>query len=109
MAFADWLLVQLNRTNETPRAASMAAGLAHNAITKYLSGTQPTQRSCARLAHHFGVPREEVLQAAGLLTGIDRESWELRQIEAILQQLPPERRKGLVELAQAYAQLHKGR
>ena len=56
----------LARTGESARGASLAAGLADNAISKYLRGrVQPSRDACIALAAHFGLDPNEVLRAAG--------------------------------------------
>jgi transcriptional regulator with XRE-family HTH domain len=109
MSLKDWLLDQMHQRNETAREASLAAGLSHGAISRFLNGNRPSAASCGALAAHFGVPKELILQLAGLITLPDSEDRTLRQLAAIVDGLPEEHRAGLVELARAYAQLHQTR
>lgn len=63
--FQELLLILLSKSGESYRQASLAAGLPHNAIFKYLRGVRPGRDACIALADHFGVNPNELLQAAG--------------------------------------------
>jgi hypothetical protein len=65
-AFAEYLKALLQERNETPRAASLGAGLDHGALMRYIKHRQrPTRESCIALADHFGVNPNEVLTRSG--------------------------------------------
>jgi hypothetical protein len=52
--------------NESYREASLAAGLDHGAMLRYVRyHTRPTRESCIALADHFGVNPNEILTRAG--------------------------------------------
>ena len=63
--FQDLLRALLRQTGESYRQASLAAGLPHNAISKYLRGVRPRRDACVALADHFRVNPNELLKAAG--------------------------------------------
>lgn len=63
--FRELLRMLLSKSGESYRQASLAAGLPHNAIFKYLRGVRPGRDACVALADHFGVNPNELLQAAG--------------------------------------------
>ena len=62
-----WLLQELRARNQSFREFSLAAGLDHGAVSRYLAGTRPTRESCEKLAAYTGVPVEQVLVMAGHL------------------------------------------
>ena len=52
--------------NESYRGASVAAGLDHGALRRYIKKHQrPTRESCIALADHFGANPNELLTRAG--------------------------------------------
>jgi len=52
--------------NESYRRASLAAGLDHGAVHRFVRGNcRPHRESCIALAHHFGLNPNEMLVAAG--------------------------------------------
>jgi hypothetical protein len=61
------LLEELCRArNESYRRASLAAGLDHGAVHRFVRGNcRPHRESCIALAHHFGLNPNEMLVAAG--------------------------------------------
>lgn len=63
--FRELLRMLLSKSGESYRQASLAAGLPHNAIFKYLRGVRPGRDACVALADHFGVNPNELLRAAG--------------------------------------------
>lgn len=63
----QWLLQELRARNQSFREFSLAAGLDHGAVSRYLAGTRPTRESCEKLAAYTGVPVEQVLVMAGHL------------------------------------------
>jgi hypothetical protein len=65
-ALADYLDQQRQTHNESFREASLAAGLDHGAMLRYVKHhTRPTRESCIALADHFGVNPNEILTRAG--------------------------------------------
>jgi hypothetical protein len=65
-ALADYLDGQRQAHNESFREASLAAGLDHGAMLRYVKHhTRPTRESCIALADHFGVNPNEILTRAG--------------------------------------------
>lgn len=56
----------LKEHNETPREASLASGLDHGAVGRFLRGEgRPHRDACIVLAEHFGANPNELLMAAG--------------------------------------------
>lgn len=65
-AFGAYLEQLRQERNESYREASMAAGLDHGAMRRYINDKQrPTRESCIALADHFGVNPNELLTRAG--------------------------------------------
>lgn len=63
--FQSLLRELLQKTAESYRQASKAAGLDSSAISRYLSSTRPSRDACVALADHFGINPNEMLEAAG--------------------------------------------
>jgi len=117
--FQELLRMLLSKSGESYRQASLAAGLPHNAIFKYLvKGVRPRRDACVALADHFGVNPNDLLQAAGYepLHFFNRPSTkpgemspEIRELAAQLQQIKdPVARRRVMEvietLVNAYLQ-----
>jgi hypothetical protein len=67
--FIVFLEKLLEERNESPRQASLASGLDHGAIQRFLHrGTRPSQDTCIALSHHFGVHPNVMLETAGYPT-----------------------------------------
>ncbi len=67
-AFAAYLNDLLEASNESMRKASVAAGLDHGALSRFIGARQhPTRDSCIALADHFDLNPNEVLTRAGYL------------------------------------------
>ncbi|MBN1955843.1 MAG: helix-turn-helix transcriptional regulator [Anaerolineae bacterium] len=65
-AFAAYLQALLDAHNESMREASLAAGLDHGSLSRFVSKHQrPTRESCIAIADHFGLNPNEVLTRAG--------------------------------------------
>lgn len=65
-AFAAYLEGLRQEANESYRGASIAAGLDHGALRRYVKEHgRPTRESCIALADHFGVNPNELLTRAG--------------------------------------------
>lgn len=65
-AFAAYLSELLEARNESMREASLAAGLNHSAVNRFITDRQrPTRESCIALADHFGLNPNEMLERAG--------------------------------------------
>jgi len=65
-AFAEYLEGLRQEANESYRGVSVAAGLDHGALRRYIKKHQrPTRESCIALADHFGVNPNELLTRAG--------------------------------------------
>lgn len=65
-ALAEYLDQQRQAHNESFRETSLAAGLDHGAMLRYVKHhTRPTRESCIALADHFGVNPNEILTRAG--------------------------------------------
>lgn len=65
-AFAAYLESLLQTRNESMREASLAAGLDHSAVRRFIRQHQrPTRESCIALADHFGINPNEILTRAG--------------------------------------------
>jgi len=61
----ELLLDVLERRNETPRAASLNAGLSHGTVSSFLNGVRPGRESCLALSFYFGWDPNYLLVAAG--------------------------------------------
>lgn len=108
----------LEKTGESHRQASQAAGLHHTVVSKYMRGVRPGRDACIALADHFGVNPNEMLQAAGYeplhffdraLIEPEQMSEDVRALAAKMQEIKdPEIRRRLIEamrvLAEAYLQ-----
>lgn len=65
-AFARYLEALIETRNESMRQASLAAGLDHGALHRYITEhKRPTRESCIALADHFGLNPNELLTRAG--------------------------------------------
>lgn len=62
---SEFLIRECQDRNLSFRAAAQAAGLDHNAISRYVAGSRPSRKTCVKLARFFGVSEEEVLILAG--------------------------------------------
>jgi transcriptional regulator with XRE-family HTH domain len=112
-ALADYLDQLRQAHNESFREASLAAGLDHGAMLRYVKKrSRPTRESCITLADHFGVNPNEILTRAGYdpLQIFDRSlvdpgalAPEVEELAAYLNSLsPPARRR---EVCQAVREL----
>ena len=106
-AVRDWLLQVLAKTNETPRQASIAAGLGHGAISSYLNGDRPSPDSCRKLAEHFGVPVSYVLALAGHVDPPPTLTIFLGQIATATEGWSEEQKVQLLEVARAWKAARK--
>jgi hypothetical protein len=67
-ALSAYLNGLLEAHNESMREASVAAGLDHGALSRFISAQQrPTRDSCIALADHFDLNPNEMLTRAGYL------------------------------------------
>jgi hypothetical protein len=65
-AFAAYLQGLLDEHNESMREASLASGMTHGSLGRFINKRQrPTRESCIALADHFGLNPNEVLTRAG--------------------------------------------
>ena len=65
-AFAAYLEGLLEARNESMREASLASGLDHGAMSRFINKHQrPTRESCIAIADHFRLNPNEVLTQAG--------------------------------------------
>jgi hypothetical protein len=65
-AFSAYLQELLDQHNESMRAAALAAGLDHGAMSRFITNHQrPTRESCIAIADHFRLNPNEVLTRAG--------------------------------------------
>lgn len=65
-ALAAYLEELLRARNESMRSASLAAGLDHGALNRFISNRQrPTRESCIAIADYFGLNPNEILTRAG--------------------------------------------
>ena len=65
-AFADYLRGLLEKHNESMREASLASGLTHGSLGRFINKhDRPTRESCIALADHFRLNPNEVLMRAG--------------------------------------------
>ncbi len=100
---AKWLWRELEYRRESAREASLAAGLSHAAITRYLTGITPTPASAKKLAQHFEVPEELILQLAGHIKGPPDQDTFIKQLAQITEGWSEAERRTLVELARTLA------
>ena len=115
-SLSSLLRMLLDKSGESYRQASRAAGLPHNAISKYLRGTRPSRDACIALADHFGVNPNEMLQAAGYeplhffdrtLVDPDQMSEDVRALAAQIQEIQdPEIRRRLIEAMQVLVETY---
>ncbi|MHB0874534.1 MAG: helix-turn-helix domain-containing protein [Anaerolineae bacterium] len=63
--FAGWLMRELDRRHMSAQEASLAAGMDHAAIHRFLSGTRPSATNTKKLAVYFGVPVDYVRELTG--------------------------------------------
>lgn len=99
--FQRWLLDQLHSSNVSARQASLAAGLSHGAISRYLSGSRPSAAACKQLADHFEVPAEMVLHLAGYVSAPPDHDLFLKQVSELTQGLTPAERQQVIEVLKA--------
>ena len=101
--------------NESYRQASLAAGLDHGAVHRFVKGNRrPHRESCIALAHHFGLNPNELLAAAGheplpwfdpSLTNPGDYPFEVKQVaEALIRIASPRLRREVCEAVEALAQ-----
>lgn len=98
--FAAWLGQRLAERNLSARAASLAAGLTHSSISKFMRGTQPNVESCRKLAAFFGVPEKTVLELAGYFEP-DPEGDFIREWTYVGQRIPPEFQEMLLSMVRS--------
>jgi len=97
----SFLSEQCQRRNLSWNEASLAAGLDHGAISRFVGGTVPSAASCTKLARFFGVPDPIVLRLAGHLnTAHDNETID-PEVEAIARRIgaaKPEQRDKVMRI-----------
>ncbi len=98
--FAVWLLAQLKKHNESPRAASLNAGIGHGQISRYLSGNRPSADSCIRLAIYFRWSPVHVLTLAGYDLQIPDYDATVDRIARLIKPWPESRKQSLIEAAE---------
>jgi hypothetical protein len=115
---AHWakLLEELRQTrNQSYRQASLAAGLDHGALHRFVRGQRrPNRESCIALAHHFDINPNELLVAAGheplpwfdpSLTDAQDYPFEVkRAAEALTEIQDLQLRRGVCDAVRALAQ-----
>jgi hypothetical protein len=100
--------------NESYRQASLAAGLDHGAVHRFVKGNRrPHRESCIALAHHFGLNPNELLAAAGheplpwfdpSLVNPGDYPFEVKQVaETLIRIASPRLRREVCEALQALA------
>lgn len=95
---AAFLARLLEERNETMRHASLAAGLEHGAMHRYIKERRrPRRESCIALADHFGINPNELLVRAGYepmayfdpsLLGADDYPPEVKEVATLLTRIP---------------------
>lgn len=63
--FQELLRRMLDKSGESHRTASSAAGLHPSTVSNYLRGMRPMRDACIALADHFDINPNEFLKAAG--------------------------------------------
>ncbi|MCP4606009.1 MAG: helix-turn-helix transcriptional regulator [Proteobacteria bacterium] len=61
----EFLRRLLDKSGESYRAASSAAGLHPTTVSNYMRGMRPMRDACIALADHFDINPNEMLEAAG--------------------------------------------
>ncbi len=65
-AFAEYLNDLLKKHNESMREASLASGMTHGSMNRFINKRQrPTRESCIAMADHYRLNPNEVLTRAG--------------------------------------------
>ena len=110
------LLEELRQArNESYREASLAAGLDHGALHRFVRAQRrPNRESCIALAHHFQINPNELLVAAGheplpwfdpSLTGVQDYPFEVKRVaEALIEIEDLRLRREVCDALQALAQ-----
>ena len=100
--FASWLVLQLEERGWSNRELSRRAGVSSTAINDAVSGQGAiTAKFCRKISRALQVPLEETMRRAGLLPGffVDDEALTFRELLAIINELPDDARKELLEFA----------
>lgn len=106
---ASWLLGELRRANLSARAASLGAGLNHNAISHYIAGNRPSPASCSKLARFFDVPEEFVLELAGhIRRERERDDVFLEQVARLSADWTEDEKQHALELLQTVKRRRRG-
>ena len=98
-AFSAYLWGLLEERNETPREASLEAGLDHGAFLRFTRKQQrPTRESCIALADHFEINPNEIMTRAGYealhffnRSLVDPSAWppEVEDVATVLARIEP--------------------
>lgn len=68
VTFAEMLAAAIRRRRQTQNAFARDLGVAGSTLSRYLRGSRPEYFVCQRFAEMTGIPEEDVLRAAGLLS-----------------------------------------
>ena len=103
ISFADWLNLELNQRGWSQSDLARESGLGRaviNKITNHINKkTDP--ETCKAIARGLRMSSITVFIAAGLLPQMPERSTEMDDLEAIEEQLSPEKRKELLVIARA--------
>ena len=100
--FAAWLALQLEDRGWSNRELARRAGVSHTSMNDVVSGQGAiTAKFCRKISRALKVPLEETMRRAGLLPGffVDDEALTFRELLAIINELPDDARKELLEFA----------
>lgn len=86
--FNEWLQDELNKKEWTQADLSRASGLTTAAISKYLNGRIPDDKSLRKLAHAFGLPADLVFEKADKLPSKPELSPIKRKLLEVAQAVP---------------------
>jgi len=98
---AKWLWRELERRRESAREASLAAGLNHAAITRYLMGQRPTEPSVGKLAAYFEVPEDYLRELTGYRKPSPEHVQLAGQLAELLEDAPADEIETLFDLARS--------
>ena len=99
----QWLKQQMRKTGLSARKISLRAGMDHAAVSRFLSGTQPTPDSCRALAEFFGVPVDFVLDLAGLIDRPPEMDAFVAEMARLAEHWTPEQKEAWLEMMRVHS------
>jgi transcriptional regulator with XRE-family HTH domain len=106
---AKWLWSELQRRRQSAREASLAAGLGHAAVSRYLNGQRPGTDICKKLARYFGVPEGFVLELAGHVKPTPEHSRFVSQIAELTDGMTDSEQALVLSLVRSVREQHASR